>query len=155
MFRDDPAWAAPAARVSALAKDVTEFLTSIGLAAPSRATGQRVAYHSACSMQHGQRLREEPKALLAAAGFSVVDVPEGHLCCGSAGTYNLLQPALAEGLRTRKLANIAAVAPENVPTRHIRRLNPLAPAAATAVRPTRELLDRATRGGPPPASPRR
>ena len=151
MFRDDPAWAAPAARVSALAKDVTEFLTSIGLAAPSRATGQRVAYHSACSMQHGQRLREEPKALLAAAGFSVVDVPEGHLCCGSAGTYNLLQPALAEGLRTRKLANIASTAPAIVATGNIGCMTQLAPGAGVPVVHTVELLDWAT-GGPRPAA---
>jgi glycolate oxidase iron-sulfur subunit len=149
MFRDDPEWAAPAARVSALARDVTEFMTSIGLAAPSRTTGQRVAYHSACSMQHGQKLREEPKALLAAAGFAVIDVPEGHLCCGSAGTYNLLQPELAERLRERKLANIASTAPALVATGNIGCMTQLADGAGVPVVHTVELLDWAT-GGPAP-----
>jgi glycolate oxidase iron-sulfur subunit len=151
MLRDDPAWAAPAARVSALAKDVTEFMTSIGLAPPVHATGQRVAYHSACSMQHGQRLREEPKALLVAAGFSVVDVPEGHLCCGSAGTYNLLQPALAEALRARKLATIASTAPALVATGNIGCMTQLAGGIGVPVVHTVELLDWATGGPCPPA----
>ena len=93
-----PAYAAKAARIAALARDVTEVVEALGLGPPSpdaAGTGWRVAYHSACSMQHGQRLHAGPKALLVAAGFEAVEVPEGHLCCGSAGTYNLLQPELA------------------------------------------------------------
>jgi glycolate oxidase iron-sulfur subunit len=93
MCRDDPMMAEPAREVSALARDVTELMSEIGLRPPSTETGQRVAYYSACSLQHGQQVKQQPKQLLAAAGFEVCDIPEGHLCCGSAGTYNLLQPA--------------------------------------------------------------
>jgi len=114
-------------------------------------TGQRVAYHSACSMQHGQRIRQPPKDLLAAAGFEVLDVPEGHLCCGSAGTYNLLQPEIANALRARKLANIATVAPDMVATGNIGCITQLAAAATLPVVHTVELLDWAT-GGPRPAA---
>ena len=92
MFREDPLWARRAEQVSALTRDITEFLSEIGLAPATTATGLTIAYHSACSMQHGQKITAQPKALLTAAGFTVRDVPEGHLCCGSAGTYNLLQP---------------------------------------------------------------
>ena len=99
MLREDPAYAAKAARISALAKDITELMSELGLQPPVREVDLVVAYHSACSMQHGQQIRLEPKQLLSAAGFAVKDVPEGHLCCGSAGTYNLLQPALATRLR--------------------------------------------------------
>ncbi len=74
--------------------------------------GLTVAYHSACSLQHGQKVTREPKELLSNAGFTVKDVPEGHLCCGSAGTYNILQPVLAKGLQARKVANIEGVAPD-------------------------------------------
>ena len=111
MFRDDPALAGPARAVSALARDITELMSELGLRPPAVVTGQRVAYHSACSLQHGQQIQAEPKWLLAAAGFQVVDVPEGHLCCGSAGTYNLLQPEIAGRLRDRKVANIERTAP--------------------------------------------
>jgi glycolate oxidase iron-sulfur subunit len=151
MLREDPAWAARAAQISALARDVTEYVASLGLARPVIATGQRVAYHSACSMQHGQGVRTQPKDLLAAAGFAVVDIPEGHLCCGSAGTYNLLQPVLARGLRDRKLANIASVEPEIVATGNIGCMTQLAGGATVPVVHTVELLDWAT-GGPKPAA---
>jgi glycolate oxidase iron-sulfur subunit len=151
MLRDDPAWSERAARVSALARDVTEYLAALGLARPTITTGQRVAYHSACSMQHGQGVRQQPKDLLAAAGFAVVDIPEGHLCCGSAGTYNLLQPALARGLRDRKLAAIAEVAPEIVAAGNIGCITQLAAAATVPIVHTVELLDWAT-GGPRPAA---
>src|SRR5205814_8107451 len=105
--RTVPAYAAKAAQIAGLARDVSEVITELGLRNSGNVPELRVAYHSACSLQHGQRIDREPKALLAAAGFAVVDVPEGHLCCGSAGTYNLLQPELASALRDRKLANIA------------------------------------------------
>jgi glycolate oxidase iron-sulfur subunit len=151
MLREDPAWADRAARISALTRDITEYLAILGLARPVIATGQRVAYHSACSMQHGQQIRAQPRDLLAAAGFTVTEIPEGHLCCGSAGTYNLLQPALARGLRDRKLANIAAVAPAIVATGNIGCITQLATAATMPVVHTVELLDWAT-GGPKPAA---
>ncbi|MDQ4135608.1 MAG: glycolate oxidase subunit GlcF, partial [Pseudomonadota bacterium] len=111
MFRDDPAYATKAKRVSEIAKDITEYALSLNLMEPVRETDLVVAYHSACSMQHGQQIRTEPKTLLKHAGFTVKDVPEGHICCGSAGTYNLLQPEIAAQLRARKVANIERVKP--------------------------------------------
>jgi glycolate oxidase iron-sulfur subunit len=152
MLRLDRAYAETAARIAALAHDVTEVVASLGLGPPSLAAlgiGQRVAYHSACSMQHGQRLHAGPKALIAAAGFEPVEVPEGHLCCGSAGTYNLLQPELARRLRDRKLANIAQTRPDLVATGNIGCIAQLAPLSAVPVVHTVELLDWAT-GGPRP-----
>ena len=132
---------------------MTEVVAALGLGPPSPAaalgTGRRVAYHSACSMQHGQRLHAGPKALLVAAGFETVEVPEGHLCCGSAGTYNLLQPELARRLRDRKLANIGQTRPDLVATGNIGCIAQLAPVCAVPVVHTVELLDWAT-GGPPP-----
>jgi glycolate oxidase iron-sulfur subunit len=153
MLRQDRLYAEKAARIAALARDVTEVVAALGLGPPSPAAfhgiGRRVAYHSACSMQHGQRLHAGPKALLAAAGFEPVDVPEGHLCCGSAGTYNLLQPEIAQRLRDRKLACIAQARPDLVATGNIGCIVQLAPACTVPVVHTVELLDWAT-GGPPP-----
>jgi glycolate oxidase iron-sulfur subunit len=148
MLREDPAYAEKAARIAALAKDVTEFLHDVGLRHPARASELVVAYHSACSMQHGQRITAQPKDLLRAAGFTVREIPEGHICCGSAGTYNLLQPELAGQLRARKLANIARVRPDVVATGNIGCIVQLADGAAPVVH-TVELLDWAT-GGPAP-----
>ncbi|MGH7113227.1 MAG: heterodisulfide reductase-related iron-sulfur binding cluster, partial [Stellaceae bacterium] len=151
MLREDPAYAEKAARIAALARDVTEVIDTLGLheAVSTGALGRRVAYHSACSMQHGQRIHRLPKGLLARAGFEVVEVPEGHICCGSAGTYNLLQPEIAEKLRQRKLANIAKTAPDLVATGNIGCITQLAPGSAVPVVHTVELLDWAT-GGPVP-----
>ncbi len=149
MLRNDAEWAEAAARVSALAKDVAELMAELGLNPPTRASGLRVAYQSACSMQHGQKVTAQPKALLAAAGFVVNDVPEGHLCCGSAGTYNLLQPALASALRERKVANIERLAPDAIATGNIGCLTQIAGATRIPVVHTVELLDWAT-GGPLP-----
>jgi glycolate oxidase iron-sulfur subunit len=152
MLREDPAYAEKAARVAGLARDVTEVVETVGL---SRAPGvvipgkPRVAYHSACSMQHGQTLHAGPMRLLAAAGFEPLEVPEGHLCCGSAGTYNLLQPQIAEALRDRKLVNIAATEPDLVATGNIGCITQIATASLVPVIHTVELLDWAT-GGPEP-----
>ncbi len=151
MLREDGRYAASAQRIAALAKDLCEFMATLGLNAPVAATGARVAYHAACSLQHGQQIRDEPKRLLAAAGFAVVDVPEGHLCCGSAGTYNLLQPELAGALRARKLANIAKAAPALVATGNLGCIVQLREGAGVPVVHTAELLDWAT-GGPRPAA---
>ena len=148
MLREDARYADKAARIAALAKDVTEFLHELGLKPPARGSHLVVAYHSACSMQHGQRLTAQPKELLRAAGFAVEDIPEGHICCGSAGTYNLLQPELATRLRERKLANIARVRPDVVATGNIGCMVQLADGVAPVVH-TVELLDWAT-GGPAP-----
>ena len=149
IFRNDPELAGPAARVAAIARDVTELLAEIGLMAPVVATGQRVAYHAACSLQHGQRVRHEPRQLLTEAGFEVADVPEGHLCCGSAGTYNLLQPAIADRLRARKVANIERTAPDLVAAGNIGCLTQIQAATTLPTLHTAELLDYAT-GGPKP-----
>jgi len=148
MLREDEAYAEKAARIAALAKDVTEFLHELGLQPPVRQSDLVVAYHSACSMQHGQRITAQPKDLLRAAGFAVKDIPEGHICCGSAGTYNLLQPELAGQLRERKLANIARVRADVVASGNIGCMVQLADGASPVVH-TVELLDWAT-GGPPP-----
>ena len=148
MLREDPAYADKAARIAALAQDVTEFLADLGSKPPVRASELVVAYHSACSMQHGQRITAQPKDLLRAAGFTVKDIPEGHICCGSAGTYNLLQPELAGQLRARKLGHIARVRPDVVATGNIGCMVQLAGGAAPVVH-TVELLDWAT-GGPAP-----
>src|ERR1051325_5580626 len=113
--------------------------------------GLRVAYHSACSLQHAQRIDREPKTLLAAAGFEVVDVPEGHLCCGSAGTYNLLQPELASALRDRKLANIALTGADLIAAGNIGCITQLAGDGPVPVLHTVELLDWATGGAMPAA----
>ena len=152
MLREDPAYAEKAARVSALARDVSEVAASLGI---ERRTEEgrdlRIAYHSACSLQHGQKLHREPKVLLAAAGFAVVDVPEGHLCCGSAGTYNLLQPELATALRERKLGNIARTGAQVVAAGNVGCITQLASGAPVPVVHTVELLDWATGGPIPPA----
>ncbi|MCJ2039469.1 glycolate oxidase subunit GlcF [Methylobacterium sp. E-041] len=150
MFRDDPAYADKAARVSALAKDVTEFVATLGIA-PVIESDLVVAYHSACSMQHGQGIRTEPKALLKQAGFTVKDVPEGHICCGSAGTYNILQPELAGKLRARKVANIERMRPDVIATGNIGCATQIGKGTAIPIVHTVELLDWAT-GGPRPAA---
>jgi glycolate oxidase iron-sulfur subunit len=112
MFREDPAYAAKAARVSAIAKDITEYLADLGSETAGQPTGLTVAYHSACSMQHGQGIKDGPKNLLKAAGFIVKEPPEGHLCCGSAGVYNIMQPQIASALRDRKIDNIEKTKPD-------------------------------------------
>ena len=150
MLRNDPAYAEKAARVSAIAKDITEFLHELG---PLNFVGRpklTVAYHSACSMQHGQQIRDEPKLLLKAAGFDVKDIPESHICCGSAGTYNLLQPQIASTLRDRKIVNIQKVDPEVIATGNVGCAVQLETGMDIPVVHTVELLDWAT-GGPMPA----
>jgi glycolate dehydrogenase iron-sulfur subunit len=148
LLRGDPAYAAKAARISALAKDVSEVIETLGPSG-SLPAAPRVAYHSACSLQHGQKIHASPKQLLQKVGFEVVDVPEGHLCCGSAGTYNMLQPELAGALKARKLRNIASVKPEIVAAGNIGCIAQLRVGAGVPVVHTVELLDWAT-GGPRP-----
>ena len=151
MFRNDAAMAEDAATVSSLTKDITEFLVELGLPkeAEKAGAGRRVAYHSACSMQHGQKITQQPKTLLKMAGFDVVEVPEAHLCCGSAGTYNIMQPELATTLRDRKVANIKKVNPELIAAGNIGCITQIATAADVPVVHTVELLDWATGGDVP------
>ncbi len=150
MLRRDPEYAARAQRISELARDISEFVGSkYELGAPKRWSSLRVAYHPACSLQHGQRVVEEPRALLVKAGFSVVDIPESHICCGSAGTYNILQPELATALRERKEKNIRGVKPDLVATGNIGCITQLSGHLDVPVVHTVELLDWAY-GGPVP-----
>ena len=155
LLRSDPRYAEKAARISALAKDVSEVVQALGLKAGELPTRSRIAYHSACSLQHGQKIHAGPKELLQAAGFDVLEVPEGHLCCGSAGTYNMLQPELADALKERKLRNIASVQPEIVAAGNIGCITQLAAGAGIPVVHTVELLDWATGGPKPEAIARR
>ena len=141
LLRNDPAYAAKAARVSALAKDVTEFLGALDLPEPLNPQDATLAYHSACSMQHGQQIDALPKQLLTQAGFKVRDIPEGHLCCGSAGTYNILEPEIALRLRDRKIANILATAPDLLATGNIGCMAQIASGTSIPVLHTIELLD--------------
>ena len=150
MMRGDPVWAARAARVSALAKDASELLSGLGMPASSlQPPGLRVAYHAACSLQHGQAVVEAPKDLLRAAGFEVVEPAEAHICCGSAGVYNLLQPDIAGRLRERKALSLMAMAPDVIVTGNIGCMTQLAPAVGAPVVHLVELLDWAA-GGPMP-----
>ena len=151
MLRLDPAYAQKAARVSELAKDVTEYLATLDLPAPAIQPDLTVAYHSACSMQHGQKIVRQPKELLKAAGFAVREPLEGHLCCGSAGTYNILQPEISSRLRARKVRNIEATGADIVATGNIGCMTQIASGSALPVVHTVALLDWAY-GGPKPAS---
>jgi glycolate oxidase iron-sulfur subunit len=130
---------------------VTEFIASRGLPPVTRRGGLRVAYHSACSMQHGQGLNAPPRELLRAAGFEVLEVPEAHLCCGSAGTFNLLQPELAGALAARKLANIESLQADVIAAGNLGCMTQLAAGTSTPIVHTVELLDWAT-GGPRPTA---
>ena len=131
------------------ARDILEFLGEVGLPPIANETGLAVAYHAPCSLQHGQQVRAVPAALLAEAGFEVREVPEGHLCCGSAGVYNILQPELAGRLRERKAANIARTGAGIVAAGNVGCMAQIAPAVSAAVVHPVELLDWAT-GGPRP-----
>jgi len=151
MLRLDPAYAEKAARVSALAKDVTEYLAAVDLPSPAMRPAMTVAYHSACSMHHGQKITRLPKDLLERAGFVVREPREGHLCCGSAGTYNILQPEISARLRDRKVKNIAATNAEIVATGNIGCMTQIADRAGMPIVHTVQLLDWAY-GGPKPAA---
>jgi glycolate oxidase iron-sulfur subunit len=152
IFRDDPGYAAKAARVSAITKDLSEVVH--GLELPTHVSSQvpalRVAYHDACSLQHGQQIRAEPRALLGQAGFRVLDIPDPHLCCGSAGTYNLLQPDAAEKLGALKAEAVESVSPQVVAMGNIGCMEQIAAYSQVPVVHTVQLLDWAT-GGPVPA----
>jgi glycolate oxidase iron-sulfur subunit len=156
LLREDRDFAGAAAQISALAKDITEYLAGVELQSekPQNAgqnAGLVVAYHAACSLQHGQKITQAPKDLLSKSGFVVKDVPESHLCCGSAGTYNILQPDIATRLRDRKLANIATVKPDMIAAGNIGCMMQIAGGTSVPVVHTIELLDWAT-GGPRPGS---
>ncbi|HEY1711241.1 MAG TPA: glycolate oxidase subunit GlcF [Rhizomicrobium sp.] len=146
LFLGDPDWLARAAAFAAKVKDFSE-LAEPRTGIPRKAL--RVAYHAACSAQNGLRLSGQSEALLAAAGFTVHAIPEGHLCCGSAGSYSILQPEIASALRARKLSNAARVAPDVIATGNIGCLNQLSGPDAPPVVHLAELIDWAE-GGPMP-----
>lgn len=150
MFRTDPAYAAKAARISELAKDIVEYLATLPLRPVAGGSELVVAYHSACSLQHGQKISREPKEVLCKLGFVVKDISESHLCCGSAGTYNILQPDLAQKLRDRKIANIESLKPDVIAAGNIGCITQLATGTAIPIAHTIELIDWAT-GGERPA----
>ena len=148
MLRLDPVYAEKAARVSALAKDITEYLASLDL--PSHMPrGIAVAYHSACSMQHGQKITMAPKLLLKAAGFTVRDPAEGHLCCGSAGTYNIMQSEISAELKARKVRNLEATRADVIATGNIGCITQIATGTGIPILHTVELLDWAYGGDMP------
>jgi glycolate oxidase iron-sulfur subunit len=151
MLRDDAAYAERAARVSALAKDITEFLAGIELPPVANPTGLRVAYHAACSLQHGQQVTEQPKDLLKRAGFDVVTPADAHLCCGSAGTYNILQPELADAIGRRKAGTLDRLGADVIAAGNIGCATQIALKAQAPVCHTVELLDWA-HGGPRPSA---
>ena len=150
IFRNDPYWAEKAALVSKHCLDISQLLSTLQISAIN-ATGTTVTYHSACSLQHGQKLHDEPKILLQKCGYNVVDVPEGHLCCGSAGTYNILQPEISDQLLERKLTNIAKTEGDIVAAGNVGCITQLQNGLDKPVVHTVELLDWAT-GGPKPAA---
>ena len=153
MLRLDPAYAEKAALVSALAKDVTEYLTTLDLPEPVRRPGLTVAYHSACSLQHGQKVTRQPKELLVRAGFTVKEPLEPHLCCGSAGTYNILQGEIATTLRDRKVANIEALGADVVAAGNIGCITQIASGIGLPVVHTVRLIDWAYGGARPEGVP--
>jgi glycolate oxidase iron-sulfur subunit len=155
MLREDKAYAEKARTVAALTRDITEHLATLDLGrtgAPAPAsTDLAVTYHSACSMQHGQKLTTQPKALLTAAGFKVEEPKEGHLCCGSAGIYNIVQPEISKQLKARKVKNLERTRPDVIATGNIGCITQLRTGTDVPVCHTVELLDWAT-GGPKPAA---
>ena len=152
IFRDDPAYATKAARVAEIARDLSEVVRDLEL--PANVSGQvpalLVAYHDACSLQHGQQIRTQPRALLDEAGFRVVDIPDPHLCCGSAGTYNVLEPDAAGQLGVLKAEAVRSVRPQVVAMGNIGCMEQIAAYSQVPVVHTVQLLDWAT-GGPAPA----
>ena len=151
MLRNDPAYAEKAAKVSSLARDISEYLAGLPLSPVANRPALTVAYHAACSLQHGQKITRQPRKILADSGFVIAEIPEGHLCCGSAGTYNILQPEIAGQLRDRKIGNIASLKPDVIAAGNVGCITQLASGTVIPVVHPVELVDWAT-GGPPPAA---
>ncbi|MGA2892262.1 MAG: glycolate oxidase subunit GlcF [Xanthobacteraceae bacterium] len=150
MLRGDSAYAERATRIASLTKDISEYLAGLPLKPDRESPGLVVAYHAACSLQHGQRIIRQPKELLTKLGFVVRDVPEGHLCCGSAGTYNILQPNIARQLRDRKVGTIERMRPDVIAAGNIGCITQFAAGTELPAVHTVELIDWATGGPCPP-----
>jgi glycolate oxidase iron-sulfur subunit len=151
MLRTDSVYAQRAAKIASLARDITEYLATVPLQTAPPGQGLVVAYHAACSLQHGQRVTRQPKELLGKLGFTVKDVRDGHLCCGSAGTYNILQPNIARRLRERKVRTIEELRPDVIAAGNIGCMTQIAAGTKLPAVHTIELIDWAT-GGPCPPS---
>jgi len=149
LLGDDPDWAGRAARIAGLARDLSEIVSELDLDMAGTGEKPSVVYQAPCSLQHGQKIRNQPQDLLRGAGFEVSEPAEAHLCCGSAGTYNMFQPELAGKLRDRKVAALEAAGAEAVATANIGCLTQLAGNVGLPVVHVAELLDWAT-GGPRP-----
>ena len=149
MFRHNEEWRENAAAVSALTRDVSEVIADLGVPGEAAAGLPAVVYHDACSLLHGQGITEQPRQLLAQIGFEVQEIPGKHYCCGSAGSYNLLQPDIADRLKDWRLADISKIEASVIATGNIGCLTQLATDAPLPVVHTVELLDWAT-GGPRP-----
>lgn len=149
MFREH-ALASEAGAVAAIAMDVSEVLMKLDMpdGEPKNLT---VAYHAACSLQHGQQIKTFPKDLLRRAGFKVAEPADSHLCCGSAGTYNLMQPDISKQLKARKITTLEAVSPDIIAAGNIGCMMQIGGGTEVPVVHTVELLDWATGGPPPPA----
>ncbi len=147
MFKDSPL-ADDAATIAGLAQDISEVLSGLDLAVTQK-QDLRVAYHAACSLQHGQQIKSPPKTLLSQAGFTVLEPRDPHLCCGSAGTYNIMQPEIAGQLKTRKVKTLEAVTPQIIAAGNIGCMMQIGSGTKIPVVHTVELLDWAT-GGPKP-----
>lgn len=132
-LRDDPAYAEKARRVSALTRDLAEVLAQEDLSALRVGEKKRIAFHPPCSLQHGQKVRGVVETILTCLGHELLPFAESHLCCGSAGTYSLLQPEIAGALRTRKLEHLHAVQPDLIATANIGCQSHLAAAAGVPV----------------------
>jgi glycolate oxidase iron-sulfur subunit len=154
MLRTDKSYAEKAALVASKVRDISEFVCGVSNLKATPRPALRVAYHAACSLQHGQKITRQPKEMLSKLGFVVKDIPESHLCCGSAGVYNLLQPELANRLRERKIANIEKTMPDVIAAGNLGCILQIASGIAIPVVHPIELADWATGGSAPAAMER-
>jgi glycolate oxidase iron-sulfur subunit len=150
MLRTDSVYAERARHIAGLTKDISEYLATLPLKGDQNVPALVVAYHAACSLQHGQRITRQPKDLLSRLGFTVKDVPDGHLCCGSAGTYNFLQPDIARRLRARKVGTIERLRPDVIAAGNLGCITQIAAGTDLPAVHTVELIDWATGGPQPP-----
>jgi glycolate oxidase iron-sulfur subunit len=150
LLANDPAYAAKAALIGSRTLDISEYLARLDLPAATSASID-VAYHAACSLQHGQKISFEPRSLLERAGYTLREIPEGHICCGSAGTYNILHPDIAGSLRDRKLKNIATTRASVIATGNIGCMTQLRSGTDVPIVHLVELLDWAYGGTKPQA----
>jgi glycolate oxidase iron-sulfur subunit len=151
MLRNESRHAAKAARISALTMDICEYLSRADVVPVRDPQALTVAYHGACALQHGQKITREPKDVLRKVGFATKEIPEGHLCCGSAGTYNMMQPDIAKRLRTRKVEHIEKIKPDVIAAGNIGCITQIAAGTNIPVVHPVELIDWATGGAVPPA----